>query len=126
MKEFLSGNRGFGYILVVVALVIASWASSLETKMVLVTVAGLVALTTVFRPQTLSPFLRAWIKLGESLQKIVNPVVLLLFYLTFFTLSGIALRIFRKNFFDLRWEPNRLSYWKEPAAAATTSMKDPF
>ncbi len=119
--------RGTGIVFTVVALIVAVifrrnapvWISACA-------VAAVLAVLTAAKPSLLGPLNRAWFKLGLLLNRIVNPVVMLLMFLVAFVPMGLLMRIWRDPLLRRR-QPEAKSYWvvREPAAQGH-SMKNQF
>jgi hypothetical protein len=118
--------RGTGIVFTVVALIVAVifrrnapvWISACA-------VAGVLAILTVAKPALLGPLNRAWFRLGLLLNRIVNPVVMLLMFLVAFVPRGFLMRIWRDPL--LRRRPEAKSYWiAREQAAPGQSMKNQF
>jgi len=79
-------------------------------------------------PDVLAPFNRLWLRLGLALEKVVNPVVMSLLFVSAIVPIGLVLRLFGKDLLRLRPSPNAGSYWvaREPTGAAIETMKKPF
>jgi hypothetical protein len=120
--------RGTGIVFTVVALIVAVifrrnapvWISACA-------VAAVLAVLTVAKPSLLGPLNRAWFKLGLLLNRIVNPVVMLLMFLVAFVPTGFLMRIWRDPLLRRR-RPEAATYWvaREPASEAGHSMKNQF
>lgn len=119
--------RGTGIVFTVVALIVAVifrrnapvWISACA-------IAAVIAILTAAKPSLLGPLNRAWFKLGLLLNRIVNPVVMLLMFLVAFVPMGLLMRIWRDPLLRRR-RPEAKSYWvaREPAAPGH-SMKNQF
>jgi hypothetical protein len=120
--------RGTGIVFTVVALIVAVifrrdatvWISACA-------VAAVLAALTVAKPSLLGPLNRAWFKLGLLLNRVVNPVVMLLMFLVAFVPMGLLMRIWRDPLLRRR-RPEAATYWvaREPASEAGHSMKNQF
>ena len=76
----------------------------------------------------LGPFNAAWHKFGLLLGRVVNPIVLgAMFYLVI-TPSGLASRLFGKDFLRLRRDPNATSYWieRQPLGPDPNAMRNQY
>ena len=59
----------------------------------------------------LTPFNRAWIKLGEILGLIIAPVIMALVYFIFLTPISLIVRIFGKDLLDIKFNKKLETYW---------------
>jgi Saxitoxin biosynthesis operon protein SxtJ len=90
--------------------------------------AAVLAMLGIFLPGVLSPFNRAWSRLGMLLYKIVNPVVMTLLFCTAIVPVGLLMRLFGKDPLRLRRQPEAASYWivRDPPGPAPATMRDQF
>lgn len=93
-----------------------------------VTLALAFLVMALLRPAALHPLNRIWMKFGQLLHKIVNPVIMaLLFYGTVLP-TGLVMRAMGKDMLRLKREPEADSYWipRAPPGPAPETMKDQF
>ena len=86
-----------------------------------------VLLLALFSPKTLSPFNKAWFWLGQTMGKIVSPVVLGIIFFLLITPIAIAGRLLGRD--ELRMKKhNGDSYWidRTPPGPAPDSFKNQF
>jgi hypothetical protein len=71
---------------------------------------------------------RAWFKLGLLLNRIVNPLVMLMLFFTVVVPVGFMLKLFKKDLLRLRIAPSAKSYWlpRTDIRAASESMRQQF
>ena len=84
--------------------------------------------TGLLWPSVLNPLNRTWLKFGEILHNIVNPIVMaLLFYATVLP-TGLVMRALGKDLLRLKRQPGLETYWivRAPAGPAPETMKDQF
>lgn len=119
--------RGTGIVFTVVALIVAVmfrrntpvWISACAVAAVLATLA-------VAKPSLLGPLNRAWFQLGLLLNRIVNPVVMLLMFIVAFVPIGFLVRMWRDPLLRRR-QPEAKSYWiARDQAPPGHSMKNQF
>jgi hypothetical protein len=125
-----SSDRAFGLTLAVVCLVIgtirlvlghhyAAWWLGV----------GLVLLgLALFWTAPLKPLNRLWLRLGLVLYRVINPIVMLLLFVTTIIPIGALLRLFGKDPLRLRRDPATPSYWlpREPPGPDPKSMINQF
>jgi signal transduction histidine kinase len=94
----------------------------------LIALGALFAVVTVARAELLAPLKRAWMRLGELLNRVVSPVVMALIFFAVFTPVGLVMRAFGRDALSLRYEPKADSYWKrrEPPGPAEDSFRNLF
>jgi hypothetical protein len=91
------------------------------------TLAALFLSAAWLRPALLNPLNRLWMKLGLSLHKIVNPIVMgLLFYGTIWP-TGLLMRMRGRDLLRLKREPDADTYWiARPPGPLPETMRDQF
>ena len=120
-------ERGTGIVFTVVALIVA--VIFRHTKAVWIpacAVAALLAVVSFAKPALLGPLNRAWFKLSLLLNRIVNPIVMLLIFAVAFVPMGLAMRLWRDPLIRRR-QPQAASYWvaRDPAEPGH-SMRNQF
>jgi hypothetical protein len=79
-------------------------------------------------PRILAPLNRAWLKLGDLLHRIVNPIALAILYYGVVTPTGLVMRLFGQDPLRLRFDKAAKSYWiaRVPPGPSAESLKDQF
>lgn len=82
----------------------------------------------LLNPAALHPLNRVWLKFGQLLHKIANPLVMGLMFFGAVLPTGLAMRALGKDLLRLKRRPEAASYWIErrPPGPAPESMKDQF
>jgi hypothetical protein len=90
--------------------------------------AALVLVPTVFAPRMLTPFNRAWMKLGHLLGRVFNPVVLGLLFFLGVTPLGIVKRMLGWDPMRTRYDADAATYWidRDPPGPAPDSLPNQF
>jgi hypothetical protein len=122
MKTSLPSNQSFGWTFTgafVLAAILYPWALA---------AAALTALLTLAKAQWLTPFNRAWMKLGELMSRVANPLMLGLIFFGVFTPTGIVMRLAGRDVLARQWDPTRKSYWvkREPPGPTHDSFDNMF
>jgi len=128
-----SSDRGFGLTVGGILLAIAAGRTWLHegygtVELVLAPIGiVLVALGLVW-PKILASPNRAWTRLGLLMFKLINPVVLVLMYVTTFVPIGLIMRACGHDPLRLKPDPSASSYWirREPPGPAPESMTHQF
>ena len=122
MKTTLPSNRSFGWTLS------GAFAASAFLNPWALAVAAPIALLTLIRAQWLTPLNRAWMKLGELMGAVVNPLMLGLIFFGVFTPTGIVMRLMGRDALTRQWEPERRSYWvkRNPPDSTRDSFENMF
>ncbi len=128
----LPSNRSFGALFAVVFAVLAVWRG-VTSGFVPWTVfwaicSALVLAATVFAPNALTPFNRAWMRLALFLNRIVSPVVLGVMYAVLIVPVGLGMRLMGRDALHLKKDQNAASYWRERAHGSVPpeSFKNQF
>ena len=76
----------------------------------------------------MAPLNRLWLKLGLALQKVVNPVVMAVLFVSAIAPIGVLMRLGGKDLLRLRRRPNAATYWilRERSAPAAETMQKQF
>jgi hypothetical protein len=117
MKTTSPSNRSFGWTLAG-----AFTLSALINPWTLLP-ALLIGLLTLIREQWLTPFNRAWMKLGELMARVVNPLVLGIIFFAVFTPTGILMRLFGRDALNRQWNPALNSYWVQRDAVGPSATR---
>lgn len=91
-------------------------------------IAGAFLLIVLVAPNLLRPLNLLWFRFGLLLARVVNPLVMLIVYITTIVPIGLLLRAFGKDLLRKRLDPDAPSYWIErnPAGPEPESMKEQF
>ena len=91
-------------------------------------VAGVFLTAAIFAPYLLVHLNRLWSKLGLVLHRITNPLVLGIIFFVALTPMALAMRIFRKDHLNLKYDTTAKSYWilRDPPGPDSDSMKHQF
>jgi len=125
-----SSNRAFGWVFVIVFLIIALWplvfGGALRWWSLIVS--GLVAVVTMAAPALLTIPNRLWLRFGLLLNRIISPVVLAFLFYVVVTPMGALMRMFGKDNLRLRGSNGEASYWikREPPGPKPDSMPHQF
>jgi hypothetical protein len=125
-----SSNRAFGWVFVIVFLVIALWplvfGGALRWWSLIVS--GLLAVVTIAAPALLTIPNRLWLRFGLLLHRVISPVVLAIMFYIIVTPMGLLMRVFAKDALRLRHDAAAESYWikREPPGPQPDSMPHQF
>ena len=108
-----SSNRSFGIIFFIVFLIIGLWPlkNSGNPNLYIIGISGIFLVLGILNSKILSPFNKAWIKLGELLGKIIAPIVMALVYFVVLTPISLIVRISGKDLLELKFLKKRETYW---------------
>jgi Saxitoxin biosynthesis operon protein SxtJ len=106
-------DRNFGYTMAAVFALIGSvglYKGSSHAPIWL-GIAAVFAGMTLWRPETLAPANRVWLKLGLLMYRVVNPVIMAILFFVAILPIGLAMRLFGKDFLKLRRDRSQATYW---------------
>jgi len=121
-------NRTFGFMFVLVFSMLGLWKLWKGGGWLLIELAIFTALITIFQPNWLSPLNRAWMKLGQLMHKIVNPLVMAVIFFGVVTPAGILMRTLRGDPLLRKFSPQAETYWimRQPPGPTSESLKQQF
>ena len=108
-----NSNRSFGVIFFIVFLILGLWPlkNSGNPNLYIMGFAGIFLVLGILNSKILSPFNKAWIKLGEFLGTIIAPIVMALIYFVVLTPISLIVRIFGKDLLELKFLKKKETYW---------------
>ena len=122
--------RAFGWMLVVVFVLIALWPlfAGDNLRWWALALAALAAVLAWLAPQVFALPNRAWMKLGELLARIVAPVALAILFFGMFVPLGWLMRATGRKPLQLKRDPAATSYWieRDPPGPSGDSLTHPF
>jgi hypothetical protein len=126
----LPSNRSFGWTFSGIFLIVGAygfWRGGAALSWLLV-LAVLTAAVTLTRESWLTPLNRAWMRLGELLGRVVNPLVLGLIFFGVFTPVGVLMRLCGRDAMARRFAPALKTYWleRDPPGPADDSYRNMF
>lgn len=123
-------DRSFGFVFfgffTIVSIVL--WWKDSNNWTYTLAVAGVFLVLALVIPRVLNPLNKLWMKFGELLHNIVNPIVMGLIF--FVTITPIALyfRVSGKDQLRLKLDPDARSYWidREPPGPDPKTMPNVY
>src|ERR1041385_1460893 len=109
MKRSFSLERQMGVLIGVIAGWIA-YRQRTPFGAAMIGVAVLALALTVMRPRTFSSLTAAWMKLADSLGRVIGPVAMAVIYILVIVPVGVARRIAGADPLALRRDPGAASY----------------
>ncbi len=115
-KKEQKNLRVFGYgVSIIIAFIVIRLGFKhgfTNGKMIVLSVAVLLAGVTALRLAAIKPLYRVWMKAARFIGEIVNFVLLSIIFYLFFGIVGIVLRFMRKDLLDEKIDKSVQSYWK--------------
>ena len=125
-----SSNRAFGWMFVIVFLIIALWpllfGGALRWWSLIIST--LVMLITQTAPGLLTIPNRLWMRFGMLLHRVVSPVMLAVMFFLIVTPTGLLMRVFAKRPLRSGRDPAAASYWikRDPPGPPAEDMSNQF
>ena len=113
IKSEKSDFRKFGITIGVILLIIAGflfWKEK-ESFQILLTFGVTLCILGIVIPFILKPIYWVWMIFATILGWIMTRVILSLLFYIIVTPIGLILRLFGKQFLELRWDKSKESYW---------------
>src|SRR5262249_37674668 len=127
----VSSDRGFGVVVAVALVVIASlnlWRGRETWWWWWLLPAAILLLLALLRPALLGPLNRRWTRLGILLSKIANPIILGLLYAVAIVPAGLLMRAMSKDPLRLKFDGDAPTYWiaRAPPGPPPDTMTNQF
>ena len=108
-----SSNRSFGLLFFIVFIVVGLWpiTKGETVNIYLIIISLFFLIFGLINSKILSPFNKAWIKLGEILGLIIAPIIMALVYFIILTPISLMLRMFGKDLLGLKFMKKQDTYW---------------
>ena len=108
-----SSNRSFGLLFFIVFIVVGLWPviKGEAANIYLILISLFFLIFGLINSKILSPFNKAWIKLGEILGLIIAPIIMALVYFIILTPISLIVRMFGKDLLGLKFLKKQDTYW---------------
>tara|TARA_B100001287_G_scaffold191839_1_gene162118 strand:+ start:492 stop:890 length:399 start_codon:yes stop_codon:yes gene_type:complete len=123
----IGSNRSFGIVFSIVFLIISFYPLTNGNEILVwsLILSIIFFLLGIINSILLKPLNFLWFKFGIFLGSFVSPIIMGLVYFLVVFPTFLILRIFKKNYLNIKYDKNKLSYWitiKEK----NNSMEDQF
>ena len=120
-----SSNRSFGLLFFIVFIVVGLWPviKGEAANIYLILISLFFLIFGLINSKILSPFNKAWIKLGEILGLIIAPIIMALVYFIILTPISLIVRMFGKDLLGLKFLKNQDTYWTKRKKKIGTMKK---
>lgn len=131
-KEKSSSDRSFGFVFVVVFLLIGlwpltgNWTAFDRIRWWSIAISAVILLVALVYPRLLAPANRLWMKFGLLLHSIVSPIMLGGMFFVALTPVALIMRLRGKDLLSLEKKPDEKTYWIERADEIPGSMTNQF
>jgi len=130
-RSNLPSNRNFGFLFAGLFALLSAYAAYQGAESFRVygwlTAGVVIGLIAVVAPNSLTPFNKAWMKLGDFMGKVVSPLVLGVIFFVLITPIALLTRLFGRDELRLK-KADVSSYWidRAPPGPAGDSFKNQF
>jgi hypothetical protein len=125
-----SSDRTFGLVVAAffAALALVPMLLHRAPKTWALPIAAAFLLLAIIRPVLLAPLNKLWARLGLLLNRITNPLIMVILFYGAVTPIAFLMRIAGKDQLSLEWKPEARSYWipRTPPGPTPESMRDQF
>tara|TARA_B100000886_G_scaffold214523_1_gene148742 strand:+ start:180 stop:563 length:384 start_codon:yes stop_codon:yes gene_type:complete len=125
-KIVYGSNRSFGVVFFIFFLIISFYplinAENIRYWALFLSIIFLVL--GLINAKILTPLNKLWFKFGLIIGKILTPLIMIFIFFAVVTPTGILIRLFKKNYFDLKYNDNN-TYWIEKTEPKS-KMKNQF
>jgi len=120
-----SSNRSFGLLFFIVFIVVGLWpiTKGETANIYLILISLFFLIFGLINSKILSPFNKAWIKLGEILGLIIAPIIMALVYFIILTPISLIVRMFGKDLLGLKFLKKQDTYWMKRKKKLGTMKK---
>ena len=122
-----SSNKSFGIVFFIVFLIIAFYPlfNNESIRVWALLLSFIFLFLGILDSVLLTPLNSLWFKFGLFLGKFVSPIIMGFVYFAVVFPTFLFLKIFKKNYLNIKYEKNKHSYWKD-VQNKNNSMKDQF
>jgi len=128
MNNYNPGSiKSFGIVFSIVFMIIAFYPllNNENVKIWSLIVSIFFLLSGIIKHPILIPLNLAWFKFGLFLGKFISPIIMGIVYFAVVFPTFLLLKLFKKNYLNIKYEQNKSSYWENVEAKQTT-MRDQF
>ena len=120
-----SSNRSFGLLFFIVFIVVGLWPviKGEVANIYLILISLFFLIFGLINSKILSPFNKAWIKLGEILGLIIAPIIMALVYFIILTPISLIVRMLGKDLLGLKFLKKQDTYWTKRKKKLGTMKK---
>ena len=120
-----NSNRSFGLLFFIVFIVVGLWPviKGEVANIYLILISLFFLIFGLINSKILSPFNKAWIKLGEILGLIIAPIIMALVYFIILTPISLIVRMLGKDLLGLKFLKKQDTYWMKRKKKLGTMKK---
>ena len=119
-----STEKNFGIIFSALFFLIGLWPllNAAEIRIWSIIIAVIFLVLAFLKPKLLKPLNHTWIKLGETIGKVIAPIIMALVFFIILTPISFLVRVLGKDLLKLKFSKNN-SYWIKRKENITTMDK---
>lgn len=123
----MPSNRSFGIVFFVVFVIVSLYPLIYDQNIRIwsLVVSFIFLFLGMINSILLIPLNSLWFKLGLFLGKYISPIVMGIVYFAIVFPTFLLLKFFKKNYLNIKFERNKISYWIEIKNKKST-MKNQF
>ena len=120
-----SSNRSFGLLFFIIFILVGLWPAMKgeAVNIYLILISLFFLIFGLINSKILSPFNKAWIKLGEILGLIIAPIIMALVYFIILTPISLIVRMLGKDLLGLKFLKKQDTYWTKRKKKLGTMKK---
>ena len=119
--------KGFGIVFFFVFTIIALYPllNNHEIRIWSLIIGFIFLFLGIIKSPLLSPLNLIWFKFGIFLGKFIAPIIMGIVYFLVVFPTFVMLKLFKKNYLNIKYERDKISYWID-IKAKTSTMRDQF
>jgi hypothetical protein len=122
-------NRSFGLLFTVVFALVGTtpWWSGGSVRLWAIVVAAVFGLAAIATPRALAPLNRLWLRLGLTMHRVINPVIMGAVFFLVVTPFGLVRQVMGKGITPrLHKDPRAATYWIDRTGHPAARMDQQF
>ena len=121
---------GYGWAIILTFIAVRLWIKHglSAAKIILLMIALLFLLVSVWRIQWLKPVYKIWMAVGHKASFVFSTIILSVLFYTVFFITGLIVRLLRKDLLNRTIQPELNSYWlsRKTSSVAQEGFKKQF
>jgi len=121
-------NRDFGILIFTIFLILSIYPyfkNGEDINIIFLILALTFGFLGILNSTILIPFTMLWLKIGQKLSIFFSPIILSILYFVLIIPVGLLIKIFKKNYLNIKIDKKAESYW-EKKDSYKTSMDNEF
>ena len=120
-------NRDFGLLMFFIFLILSIYPyfKNEDINLTFLTISIIFGFLGILNSTILIPLTALWLKIGQKLSFFLSPIILTILYFTLIVPVGLLMRVFKKNYLNIKINKKTSSYW-EKKDSYKSSMDNEF